>query len=167
VKPDPVPRGGCSPQARQAFDHDFQPSTSLTPFGILLPHNGESYLWFCEGKVTADFMVDRFEERRCGWKKRLAAHTRVINADNDPESNDQRTQWVKRLAELADAHQLTIQLAHSPPYHSEYNPVEALWGVLVNYWRGEIIDSAQKALGLGRSMTYRGIKPTVQKGAKA
>ena len=36
-----------------------------------------------------------------------------------------------------------------------------------NHWRGEIIDTMQKALGLARSMTYRGIKPTACKVAKA
>ena len=35
-----------------------------------------------------------------------------------------------------------------------------------NHWRGEIIDSTHKALGLARSMTYRGIKPTVCKVVK-
>jgi hypothetical protein len=58
---------------------------------------------------------------------------------------------------------VTIQLAYYPPYHSKYNPVERLWGVLENHWRGELIDSVEKALGLARSMTYRGIKPSVRK----
>jgi len=44
--------------------------------------------------------------------------------------------------------------------------VERVWGVLENHWRGEIIDSVDKALGLARSMTYRGIKPTVRKVTK-
>ncbi len=35
-----------------------------------------------------------------------------------------------------------------------------------NHWRGEIIDSVDKAIGLARSMTYRGIKPTVRKVSK-
>ena len=57
-------------------------------------------------------------------------------------------------------------MAYYPPYLSKYNPVERLWGVLENHWRGEIIDTTQKALGLARSMTYRAIKPTVCKVAK-
>ena len=35
-----------------------------------------------------------------------------------------------------------------------------------NHWRGEVIDSVDKAIGLARSMTYRGIKPTVRKVSK-
>ncbi|MCU7880375.1 MAG: transposase [Candidatus Thiodiazotropha sp. (ex Lucinoma aequizonata)] len=84
-----------------------------------------------------------------------------------PESSGRRTQWLKRLTELSDTHQLTIQLAYYPPYHSKYNPVERLWGVLENHWQGEILDSIDKALGLARSMTYRDIKPTVRKVAKS
>jgi hypothetical protein len=166
VKVGPFSRGGFSRQREKACDHDFQPETTLTPFGIVLPQSGENHLWFTEGKVTADFMVDRLEEMVGRWKQRFDLDTLVINADNGPQSNGHRTQWLKRLVELSDAHQLTIQLAYYPPYHSKYNPVERLWGVLENHWRGEIIDTPQKALGLARSMTYRGIKPTVSKVAK-
>ncbi|MCU7902064.1 MAG: transposase [Candidatus Thiodiazotropha sp. (ex Lucinoma aequizonata)] len=66
------------------------------------------------------------------------------------------------MTELSDTHQLTIQLPYYPPYHSKYNPVERLWGVLENHWQGEILDSIDKALGLARSMTYRGIKPVTK-----
>ncbi len=111
-------------------------------------------------------MVDRLEENLPQWKQDYGLHTLVINADNGPESNGRRTQWLKRLVALSDAHQVTIQLAYYPPYHSKYNPVERLWGVLENHWRGEIIDSVKKALGLARSMTYRGLKPTVRKVSK-
>ncbi|MCU7881706.1 MAG: hypothetical protein KZQ60_15110 [Candidatus Thiodiazotropha sp. (ex Lucinoma aequizonata)] len=91
----------------------------------------------------------------------------MINADNGPESSGRRTQWLKRLTELSDTHQFTIQLAYYPPYQSKYNPVEYLWGVLENHWQREILDPIDKALGLARSMTYRGIKPTVRKVTKS
>ncbi len=166
VKVGPFSRSGYSRQGVSACDHDFQPETTVTPFGILLPESGDNHLWFGQSKVTADFMVDRIEEMLPQWKRQLDLHTLVINADNGPESNGHRTQWLKRLVELSDAHQLTIQLAYYPPYHSKYNPVERLWGVMENHWRGEIIDSVDKAIGLARSMTYRGIKPTVRKVSK-
>jgi hypothetical protein len=35
------------------------------------------------------------------------------------------------------------------------------WGVLENYWNGEILDSKEKVLGMARSMTYNGINPIV------
>ncbi len=166
VKVGPFSRGGYSRQGENACDHDFQPETTLTPFGILLPQTGVNHLWFSQSKVTADFMMDRLEEMVPRWKEAFNLHTLVINADNGPESNGRRTQWLKRLVELSDAHQLTIQLAYYPPYHSKYNPVERLWGVLENHWQGEIIDSVDKALGLARSMTYRQLKPSVRKVTK-
>ncbi len=166
VKVGPFSRGGYSRQGEEASDHDFKPEATLTPFGILLPQTGDNHLWFSQSKVTADFMVDRLEEKVPQWKQRFGIHTLVINADNGPENSGRRTQWLKRLVELADAHQLTIQLAYYPPYHSKYNPVERLWGVLENHWRGEILDSVDKTLGLARSMTYRGIKPTVRRVTK-
>ena len=162
VKIGPFSRGGSSRQGEEASDHDFQPDATLNPFGILLPQTGDSYLWFSESNITADFMVDRLEEMVPKWKQRFGFDTLVINADNGPEGNGRRTQWLKRLVELADAQQVTIQLAYYPPYHSKYNPVERMWGVLENHWRGEIISTVDKALGLARSMTYRGIEPTVR-----
>jgi transposase len=166
LKVGPLSRGGYNRQGENACDHDFKANTTLTPFGILLPQTGDNHLWFSQSKVTADFMVDRLEEKLPQWKQDHGVRTLVINADNGPESNGRRTQWLKRLVALSDAHQVTIQLAYYPPYHSKYNPVERLWGVLENHWRGEIIDSVEKALGLARSMTYRGIKPTVRKVSK-
>ena len=166
VKIGEFSRGGYNRQGDNACDHDFQPEVALTPFGILLPQTGDSHLWFAQGKVTADFMVDRLEEMIPRWKQCFGLHTLVINADNGPESSGHRTQWLKRLVELSDANQLTIQLAYYPPYHSKYNPIERLWGVLENHRRGEIIDTVDKTLGLARSMNYRRIKPTVRKVAK-
>ncbi len=162
MKIGPFSRGGSSRQGEEASDHDFKPDATLNPFGILLPQTGDSYLWFSESKITADFMVDRIEEMIPQWKQRFGFDTLVINADNGPESSGRRPQWLKRLVELADAQQVTIQPAYYPPYHSKYNPVERMWGVLENHWRGEIIGTVKKALGLARSMTYRGIEPTVR-----
>lgn len=163
VKIGPFSRGGYNRQGANACDHDFQPEATLTPFGMLLPQSGNSHLWFTQSKVTADFMVDRLEEMVPRWQQSFDLHTLVINADNGPESNGRRTQWLKRLVELSDTYQLTIQLAYYPPYHSKYNPVERVWGVLENHWRGEMIYSVSKALGLARSMTYRQLNPTVRK----
>lgn len=162
VKIGPYSRGGKNRIKQQASDHDFDPEATLTPFGIFVPESAESYLWFSIGPVTADFMVDRLEELWPKLHQRFPQlHTLVINADNGPESSGQRTQWLKRLVEFSGAYEVTIQLAYYPPYHSKYNPVERLWGVLENHWRGELLDSIEKTLGLARSMTYRGIKPRV------
>jgi len=87
----------------------------------------------------------------------------VINADNGPESSGQRTQWLKRLVDLSDATGIRVELAYYPPYHSKYNPVERLWGVLENHWRGELLTSVEKVLGFARTMTYRKVLPATVK----
>ena len=50
-----------------------------------------------------------------------------------------------------------------PPYHSKYNPIERVWGVLEKHWQGEILDSVEKVLGLARTMTWRGKQPVCVK----
>ena len=37
-----------------------------------------------------------------------------------------------------------------------------MWGVLENHWRGELLTSIEKTLGLARSMTYRKVHPIVE-----
>jgi hypothetical protein len=83
----------------------------------------------------------------------------VINADNGPENNGARTQWLKRLVEFSANNKVTVQLACYPPYHSKYNPVERVFGVLENYWNGDPLLSVKHALGMARSMTYKGVHP--------
>ncbi len=84
-----------------------------------------------------------------------------INSDNGPECSGQRTQWLKRLLQLSRDKKIEIELAYYPPYHSKYNPVERFWGVLENHWRGEIISTINKAIGLAKTMTYNAISPIV------
>lgn len=156
-------RGGKSRQPQKAADHDFETADALTPFGILLPDSGDSHLWFSEGKITADFMVDRLVEMIPIWQSKRPFSELVINADNGPENSGRRTQWLKRLIDLADEHQITVKLSYYPPYHSKYNPVERLWGILECHWRGELLETVEKTLGIARTMTYKGIRPTVRK----
>ena len=52
-------RGGVSRVEVKAMDHDFQPESKVTPFGILLPDEGRLFLYFTQGKVTSDFLTDQ------------------------------------------------------------------------------------------------------------
>lgn len=162
VKVGPFSRGGKSRQGVVGIDHDFKPETVLTPFGIFLPAYAETFLFCTEGKVTADFMVDVLESLWPTLKERLNPHTLVLNLDCGPETNSHRTQLIKRLVEFAHDHGVTIRLAYYPPYHSKYNPIERVWGVLENHWNGELLDQVEKVLGLARTMTYKGVHPVVQ-----
>ena len=160
IKVGPFSRGGKNRVEQKAIDHDFEPDSKLVPFGIFLPELSESHFWFSLGPVTADFMVDRIEDLWDRLTKRFPHARRiVINADNGPDCSGQRTQWLKRLVDFSDKAGIIVELAYYPPYHSKYNPIERLWGVMENHWRGELLTSIEKILGLTRTMTYSGILP--------
>ncbi|MEM6521037.1 MAG: hypothetical protein AAF722_17090 [Cyanobacteria bacterium P01_C01_bin.70] len=45
----------------QAADHDFRPSATVTPFGILLPQYHQLSLALVTSKLTAECIVVRLE----------------------------------------------------------------------------------------------------------
>ena len=83
----------------------------------------------------------------------------MINADNGPENSGKRSQWLKRLVEFSARWKTKVQLAYYPPYHSKYNPIERVFGVLENYWNGDPLRTVTKALGMAEGMTYKGVHP--------
>ena len=107
-------------------------------------------------------MIDALEDLWMELKQRFNPNTLVLNFDNGPENNSHRTQFIKRIVTFAHTHSVKIRLAYYPPYHSKYNPIERLWGILENHWNGDILDSVDKALGLAGTMTWSGIHPVVK-----
>jgi hypothetical protein len=160
----PFGRGGDSRLGTQAVDHDFKADGALTPFGIFRPQTAEADLFFTDSKVTSDFMVDCLEQ----WLHEHAEAIQevrklVLDLDNGPENSGQRSQWLLRLVLLAAKYGLHLVLVYYPPYHSKYNPIERFWGVLENYWRGELLDSEAAVLGYASHMTYKGVHPRVHR----
>lgn len=160
----PFSRGGPSRTGTTGVDHDFKPDGVLTPFGIFEPKTSASELFFTDSKVSSDFMVDCLEQ----WlEQRAEALTDirklVLDLDNGPENSGQRSQWLWRLLLLAQKYQWVIVLVYYPPYHSKYNPIERLWGLLENYWRGELLDSEAAVLGYAGNMTYNGRQPVIHR----
>lgn len=62
---------------------------------------------------------------------------------------------------------VTVKLAYYPPYHSKYNPIERVFGVLENYWNGDPLRTTEKALSLAEGMTYKGVHPVASLVTKA
>jgi hypothetical protein len=155
-------RGGYSRLTVKALDHDFAPHEKITPVGVFLPQFNELYLFLTTSPVTADLIVDCIQDTWLMLEDRLPlVRTLMLNLDNGPENHSRRTQFVKRLVDLADDLQLSIDLAYYPPYHSKYNPIERVWGVLEQHWNGALLDSAQTVLNFARTMTYNGVHPVV------
>lgn len=156
-------RGGYSRVVVKALDHDYRPDEKVTPVGGFLPRYNEVYIFLTPGPVTSDLIVDCIRQV---WLRNQArfplVNTLVINQDNGPECHSRRTQLMKRLIELADETQRTIELAYYPPYHSKYNPIERVWGVLENYWNGSLLDTLETVVQLAQNMTYQGLHPVVE-----
>ena len=153
-------RGGYSRLTIKALDHDFVPNEKITPVGVFLPSFNELYLFLSTSPVTADLIVDCIHHTWLMIEDRFPlVRTLLLNLDNGPENHSRRTQFVKRLVDLVDDLQLTIDLAYYPPYHSKYNPIERVWGVLEQHWNGALLDTAQTVLNFARTMTYNGVHP--------
>jgi hypothetical protein len=155
-------RGGYSRLTVKALDHDFAPDEKITPVGVFLPPLNELYLFLTTSPVTADLIVDCIHATWSMIENRFPlVRTLLLNLDNGPENHSRRTQFVKRLVDLVDDLQLAIELAYYPPYHSKYNPIERVWGVLEQHWNGALLDRAQTVLNFARTMTYNGVHPVV------
>ena len=156
-------RGGYSRVEVKALDHDYRPKETVTPVGVFLPRYHEVYIFLTTGPVTSDLIVDCIDQVWTMNKQRFPlVKTLVINQDNGPECHSRRTQFMYRITHLADETQQTIQLAYYPPYHSKYNPIERVWGVLENYWNGSLLNTLETVFHFAQNMTYQGVHPVVE-----
>jgi hypothetical protein len=131
--------------------------------GILVLASGALTLIF-GGHESSDFWADGLKlwwlsvKDQMGHLKRL-----VIYLDNGPNNAGNRTQWLKRMVELADWSGLEIRLVYYPAYHSKYNPIEHCWGVLEQKWGGALLNSLKVILQQALRMTWRGQAPVVKR----
>ncbi len=87
----------------------------------------------------------------------------VIDLDGGSATRSNRSQFIKRMVQLAQTIEVRIRLVYYPPYHSKYNPIERCWAVLENYWNGAILDSITAAVRWASHMTWKGIAPIVHR----
>jgi hypothetical protein len=164
VKIGEYSRGGKTRGDNKAADHDMGCKEKYTPFGIVNEDTGELHLTFGSSAKTSDFIVDSL---RTYWERRSPAERDAVSllqikVDNGPESNGQRTQFLKRMVDFADEIGKPIQLLYYPPYHSKYNPIERCWGILEQHWNGAKLTDCETMLAWARSMTWKGIHPVVE-----
>ncbi len=163
VKVGPFSRKGKNRLLTEACDHDFQPQATVIPYGIFLPQWDELFLYCTTSNVTSDFIVDALEDWWLEHRQRFSAvQTLLLHQDNGPENHSRRTQFMKRMVDFAQRHQINLRLAYYPPYHSKYNPIERTWGVLENHWNGTILDDIDTVLKFAQSMTWNGHHPVVK-----
>lgn len=85
-----------------------------------------------------------------------------IELDNGPEIASSRTQFMKRLVEFSDRRGIEIRLVYFPPYHSKYNPIERVWGILEQHWNGTLLNTVETVLRWAETFTWRGNHPIVR-----
>ena len=163
VKGGPFSRGGRSRVEVQAADHDFRPTATVTPVGLLLPEYDELFLSVVTSKVTSDCLADQLEQWWATVQGRFAhITTLVLNLDNGPENHSHRTQFMARLVGFAQQTGLRVQLAYYPPYHSKDHPIERCWGILETHWNGALLDSVEAVVQFAATMTWKGHRPVVR-----
>jgi hypothetical protein len=155
--------------AVQADDHDMGYDALLVPFGILEQSRGtqaidQPFLVFGQSQESSDFLADSIE---LWWQERKASHPGVdciqIELDNGPEISSSRTQFMRRMVEFCDRHQVRIHLVYFPPYHSKYNPIERVWGILERHWNGTLLSTIEMALKWAKTFTWKGTTPLVRR----
>ena len=163
VKIGQFSRGGTCRVKVAALDHDDTPDATLVPIGMLVPQIDEVAMVFVRSPATSDAIMDAIDGF---WRQNAerfgGIDTLVLNLDNGPDNHSRRTQFIQRVVEFVDEHQITVRLAYYPPYHSKYNPVERVWGVLENEWNGDLLDTIPAALGHAQAMTWNGNHPVVR-----
>ncbi len=163
VKVGPFSRRGTSRVEVKAADHDFRPTATVTPVGLLLPEYDELFLAMVTSKVTSACLVDQLEQWWATVQERFAhITTLVLNLDNGPESHSHRTQFMARLVEFAQQTGLRVHLADYPPYHSKDHPIERCWGILETHWNGALLDSVEAVVQFAETMTWKGHRPVVR-----
>jgi hypothetical protein len=148
------------------------PEATLVPFGILEVSRGQGAVhqpWFLFGhsRETSDFIADGLDQ---WWAERKTAHPGVQRLhrelDNGPEVASGRTQFMKRLVEFVDRHQVEVELVYLPPYHSKDNPIERCWGILEQHWSGALLSSVAVVLLWAATRTWRKLQPLVRQVTK-
>ena len=95
--------------------------------------------------------MDRLDQ---WWQASRERHPQVrrllLDLDNGPENHSRRSQFLLRMIQFAWKYRVTLMPCYYPPYHSECDPIERCWGILENYWRGELLGSEAAVLGDAR-----------------
>lgn len=168
VKIGEFSRDGESRVPVRALDHDHESEGKATPVGILLPEHDELTIAVCTSKVTSDCIVDTFDHWWTENKARFPkVDTLVFLQDNGPENSGRRSQFLYRMVQFVEQHQVSVRLAYYPPYHSKYNPVERCWGSLERHWNGGLLDTVKAVVGYAQSMTWKKLHPAVRLVTKA
>ena len=162
VKVGEFSREGTTRVATKALDHDFNADAQVTPVGILVPQHDDLRIFMATSKATSDCIVDCLETWWADARLRFPEVMRLtLLQDNGPENSGRRTQFLKRMVDFVNNQHIDVRLAYYPPYHSKYNPIERCWGALEKHWNGSLLDTVNTVVEFAKTMTWKGVHPTV------
>ena len=162
-------RGGLTRGDNQASDHARGWKEQDVPCGIVDEDNAALTLTCGSSSTTRAVIVDALTAKWEAMPEQEKADTRLmqLTMDHGPESSGRRTQVLSRRVPLADAMHKPMQLLYSPPYHSNYNPLERCGGSLELKWNGTKLTDAETRLEWAKNMTWKGMRPVVALSRKA
>jgi transposase len=147
-----------------ADDHDNHWEAVLVPFGILNTQTQQVSIYFGQSAETSDFIADCLT---AWWPANQADYRDieelVIDLDGGPANRSNRSQFIQRMVQFAQASGLRIRLIYYPPYHSKYNPIERCWAALEQFWNGTVLDSITTVINWASNMTWQGLHPIVHR----
>lgn len=152
-----VSDNGYSWFKREALDHDTNFDCTIVPFGILDLKTNETFVYCSKSSSTANFKVDCIENYLIKKKEHYNIKRLVIFLDNGPKNSSRRTLWIKCLIDLAKRHNISIELAYYPPYHSKYNMIERYWARLQLSWNGLIINTIDELIKVINKVTWKDV----------
>ena len=127
--------------------------TKVIPFWITEVYSWDLSFYYWKSKETSDFVVDCLDKwLTVNLKKNKNITELVINLDNGPDQSGIRTQFQKRIVQLAIKFNIEIHLAYYPPYHSKYNYIEHVFWALEKFWNWAILDTIDSVLEWTKNM---------------
>ena len=114
-------------QAR-VFDHDFPSAADgkVIPYGVYDLATNEGFVLLATGSDTAELACDAIRRWwfRLGQTKYADAEGMLLLADCGGSNGYRLPLFRERLCEVATRLQVSIRVAHLPPYCSKYNPID-------------------------------------------
>ena len=154
-------------EAITTLDHDY-PSWAtgrVIPHGIYDVLNNRGHINLGLSCDTAAFACDSFARywSRHGRRAYPQATSMLWLCDGGGSNSSSHYVFKEALQKLADRLQMTIRVAHYPPYCSKYNPIEhRLFCHLTRAWQGVVFHSLDIVKQLARQThTSTGLRVTV------
>lgn len=136
--------------AQVSYDHDYNSFATgrLVPHGIYDLQRREGYLTLGTSADTAEFAADCLKAwwLHYGQHHYDKTHPILMLCDGGGSNGSRNRLFKEGLQKLSNELDITIRIAHYPPYCSKYNPIEhCFFPFITRFWQGVKLDGVQTA----------------------